>query len=172
MSDQTQMLSKVKSEDEPVESKRIQVEEVDIIEKATQKTRDGSESEEEFESKGILDQKIVTVKDMVRVARSDIITQSRRSLLQNTVIDCASTVLKNKRYRVQLTNASSKTITAKVKEIFKTPEYRKDLTDLISRSLIYSQGLSNFVVIVGNDYDCHVKYSKKSLMQILLSETW
>jgi len=101
---------------------------------------------------------------MVRVARSDIITQSRRSLLQNTVIDCASTVLKNKRYRVQLTNASSKTITAKVKEIFKTPEYRKDLTDLISRSLIYSQGLSNFVVIVGNDYDCHVKYSKKSLM--------
>lgn len=149
---QTKMRSKVKVQDgENTEIKKYETE-TKIIERAEGAKGD---SEDEID---ILDlnqdsDKIVTVKDMCKIGRTDITSKSKKDVLFNTVVFAIGVVLNVKKYRLLLTNSNSKTVTLKMKEIFKNPEFRKELASVVARSLAYKANLANYVVVIGNDYE-------------------
>ena len=59
-------------------------------------------------------------------------------------------------------------INQKMMEIFKIPAFRKELVNLITLVLNRRANLPNYVVVLGNDFECSIKYSKGSLMQIII----
>ena len=63
-------------------------------------------------------------------------------------------------------------MTSKMKDIFKQPNFRKEVVSVVTRSLAIKAKLPNYVVVFGNDFELHIKYSKKSLMQVLVAGTW
>jgi len=59
---------------------------------------------------------------------------------------------------------SSKSITTCLKDILKDPQYRREVTAVLTRKLANTAKIPNYVVIFGTDFDIHVKYSKTTLM--------
>lgn len=142
-----------------------------IIEKKVQEqTLD--EGDDQVESQEQDDDKVVTVRDLCKIGRTDC-PSKRRELLFNTVTQACGKVLNQREYRVVLTNAGNeKGVISKIKDIMKLPFYRKDVVSYVTKSLAYKGKLPNYVVVFGNDYELHVKYKKQSLMQILIADTW
>jgi hypothetical protein len=67
---------------------------------------------------------------------------------------------------------SSSTINKKLFEVFKLPNFRREVTSVISQYIEKKAGYPNYVVIFGQDIDLCVKYSKKTLMQISVAKIY
>lgn len=54
-------------------------------------------------------------------------------------------------------------------EILKDTNFRREVTSVLTRKLANTAKLPNFVVVFGTDFELHVKYSKTTLMQLLIN---
>jgi hypothetical protein len=72
-------------------------------------------------------------------------------------------VLQNQRYRNVL-KKSTKSVTTALKEILKDPQYRREVTAVLTRKLTANVRMANYVVLFGTEYDLHVKYAKTTMM--------
>ena len=57
-------------------------------------------------------------------------------------------------------------------EIIKVSNFRKELINILSRQICCRAKMPHYVVIFGQDYDQTVKYSKGTLMQILINNQY
>ena len=117
------------------------------------------------------EEEVVTLKDLCQVGRSDIKNKSRKELIYNAVCHCAGMVMNQPEYRAIL-NKTKEKLTNKILDIFKIANYRKELVIVLSLYLSRSASLPNYVVVLGSDHELSVKYSRGSLIQILIAKTF
>lgn len=102
------MESKVKvAAEEEKKASEIKIDDVKIIEKSAEENKENGDSEKE-DYEAPTDDKIVTVKDLCKIGRSDIPSKSKKDLLYNTVVTCASSVLNTSKNRNILLNTDTK----------------------------------------------------------------
>jgi hypothetical protein len=57
-------------------------------------------------------------------------------------------------------------------EIMKTSNFRKELMIFLSVNISRKPSFPNYVAVLGNDYELCIKYSKGSLLQVLIAKTF
>ena len=148
------------------ERKKKSVKIVEVEKEAVEETKEEEAVEDEDE--------IFTIKDLCKIGRTDIQNARKKDMLFDLVCLCIGLVLKVSEYRTQLEACLGKSekMQKKIAEIIKIPKFRQEVITIISLNLNRKMSMPNYVAIIGNDYELAVKYSKGTMMQILVVKTF
>ena len=116
-------------------------------------------------------EEIMTLKDLCKISSCDIKVKKQKDLIYDSVCRCIGIVLNAPEYRNQLSQSREK-LSKKILDIFKTANFRKEVTTVLSLYLNRTAGLPNYVSILATDQCMSIKYSRGSLMQIVIAKTF
>lgn len=105
------------------------------------------------------------------MAHSDIKTKTKQNNLYQAVLRSVSVVAQNEKFRSVLLKTDKKLVN-KFMDLFKLPMFRKELVEVLTMMLNLKLNEPNYVVVLGNDYQLSVKYSKGTLLQMLIGDTF
>ena len=94
-------------------------------------------------------EEIVTIKDMCRVARTDIKNQRLKNKLLDLVYFCAGSVMGAAEYRKLIQNAKDKDMVKKIHEIADLDSFRKEFVQLLTMYINIRAKLPHYVILFG-----------------------
>ena len=109
------------------------------------------------------DQEIVTVRDICKIARSDM-PQKLKDKIHDIVCFSMGQVINRKKYKSQLTKSHKKSINQQLIDLIKTSDFREEFVENLTFNLVRRAKYYHYVAIFGQDFDLAVKYSKKTLI--------
>ena len=107
---------------------------------------------------------VVTLKDMLKIMKTDIVSSSRRTLFEQLMVFTLSLLVREGVYRDKLKKHDGLNMTKPVQKLFNDEKFRAEYTHALARQICIRAKLPHYVVICGSEYDRTVKYSRRSLM--------
>lgn len=113
---------------------------------------------------------ISSVSELMKIGVSDIKIHDKKLLLLNYASKSIGMVASLPKFKQILTQGDM--LKKQFMEVLKLPAFRKDVVELLTIYLNRKANLPNYVVIMGTDFQLSVKYSKGSLIQIHVGDTY
>ena len=117
------------------------------------------------------DQDINSLEQLVKVGHSDIKVASKQKTLYQAVLRSVSVVAQNEKYKGVLLKTDKKLV-HKFMDLFKLPMFRKEVVEVLTMMLNLKLIEPNYVVILGTEFQLSVKYSRGTLLQLLIGDTF
>lgn len=112
-----------------------------------------------------------SIQDICKIGMSDIKSAAQKTNVYEYGCRSIALVAGNPKYRNILKNTDGKMAT-KFMDLFKLTSFRKEVVEVMTLLLNRRANLPNYVVALGHDFQLSVKYSKGSLMQLLIGKTY
>jgi len=94
------------------------------------------EEKQERQEEGVAEEEILTVKDLCKIARTDITSEKQKQLLHESVCFSMSTVLRRKKWSEQLKSSTkTKSINNQLVEILKNSSFRQEFVEKLTLQL-------------------------------------